>query len=108
VVDPGTEMTTMAAGEAKKWQLPIPKRPVKGLTLLGQDVRSGLLRVRIPGMDLTEYVFPCYFLGDPDTPPPATSKNLLGLSGVIDQIRLTFDGGALPGAPFGILIVEKR
>lgn len=108
VVDPGTEMSTMAAGEAKKWKLPIPKRPVKGLTLLGQEVRSGLLRVRIPGMDQTEYVFPCYFLGDPDAPPPPTAKNLLGLSGVIDQIRLTFDGVSFPGAPYGILIVEKR
>ncbi len=59
-------------------------------------------------MDLTEYVFPCYFLGDPDTPPPATAKNLLGLSGVIDQVRLTFDGVSSSGVPYGILIVEKR
>jgi hypothetical protein len=108
VVDPGIEMTTMPANEAKKKQLPIPKRPVKSLTLQGQEARSGLLRVRNPGMDLTEYLFPCYFLGDPDVPPPARSKSLLGLSGVINQIRLTFDGGSFPGAPFGILIVEKR
>jgi len=33
VVDPGTEMTTMPANEAKTKQLPIPRRPVKGLTL---------------------------------------------------------------------------
>jgi hypothetical protein len=59
-------------------------------------------------MDLTEYIFPCYFLGDPSTPVPATARNLLGLSGVIDQIRLTFDGAAAPGAPHGVLIVEKR
>ena len=98
----------MLAAEAKKWDLPIPRRPVRGLTLQGQDVRAGLLRARIAGMDLTEYVFPCYFLGDPDTPPPATAKNLLGLSGVINQIRLTFDGVTSPGAPHGILIVEKR
>jgi hypothetical protein len=43
VVDPGTEMTTMPAGEAKKWDLPIPRRPVRGLNLRGQEVRSGLL-----------------------------------------------------------------
>jgi hypothetical protein len=59
-------------------------------------------------MDPTEYAFPCYFLDDPDTAPPATAKNLLGLTGVINQIRLTFDGESAPGAPFGILIVEKR
>jgi hypothetical protein len=108
VVDPGTEMTTMPAGEARKWNLPIPKRPVRGLTLQGQEVRSGLLRVRIPAMDLTEYVFPCFFVGDPDTPPPPTAKNLLGLTGVINQIRLTFDGATAPGVPYGVLIVEKR
>ncbi|MGP0069095.1 MAG: hypothetical protein ACLQGP_36530 [Isosphaeraceae bacterium] len=59
-------------------------------------------------MDLTDYVFPCYFLGDPDAPPSATAKNLLGLTGVINQIRLTFDGLSSLGAPYGILIVEKR
>jgi len=58
-------------------------------------------------MDLTEYIFPCYFLGDPDRTPPLTARNLLGLSGVIDQIRLTFDGKSSPGAPYGVLVVEK-
>src|SRR5271170_5201014 len=67
LVDPGTEMTTMPAGEAKKQNVPMPKRPVSGLTFQGLEVRSGLLRARIPGMDATEYVFPCYFLGDPNT-----------------------------------------
>ena len=91
VVDPGTEMTTMPAGVAKVRNLPIPRRPISGFNFQGQEVRSGLLRARIPGMDATEYVFPCYFLGDPNM-PPAHSRNLLGLTGVINQIRLTFDG----------------
>jgi len=108
LLDSGTEMSTMSAGEAKKWNLPIPKTPVTGLSFQGQEVRSGLLRARIPGMDLTESIFPCYFLGNPDTPPPPTVKNLLGLSGVIDQIRLTFDGTSSLGAPYGFLVVEKR
>jgi hypothetical protein len=90
VVDPGTEMTTMPAGEARKQRLPLPQQPISGLTFHGQEVRSGLLQARIPGMDATEYVFPCDFLGDPNT-LPARSRNLLGLTGVIDQIRITFD-----------------
>ena len=57
-------------------------------------------------MDLTEYVFPCDFFGDPDVPPPATARNLLGLSGVIDQIHLTFDGTYSLAAPYGLLVVE--
>jgi hypothetical protein len=105
LVDSGTQMTTMPAEEAKRRNLPIPKRPVSGLSFQGLEVRSGLLRARILGMDQTEYLFPCYFLGDPDTPMAAW--NLLGLSGVIDQIRLTFDGKSSQGAPYGVLLVEK-
>src|SRR5215831_10605079 len=86
VVDPGTEMTTMPAEEARKRDLPIPKSPVRGLVFRGQEVRRGLLRARIPGLDATEYVCPCYFLGDPNA-PMTDEKNLLGLTGVIDKIR---------------------
>jgi hypothetical protein len=44
LIDSGTEMTTMPAGEAKHEDLPIPRRPVPGLTFQGLEVRSGLLR----------------------------------------------------------------
>ena len=103
--DPGTEMTTMPAAEAKRMDLPIPRRPVRGLTFRGQEARAGLLRVRIVGMDLTEYFFPCYFLGDPDVPPP-DPRNLLGLTGVINQVRLIMDGTYTLAVPDGRLIVE--
>src|ERR1035438_3193159 len=59
-----SEMTTMPVGEAKNRNLPMPRRPVSGLTFQGLEVRSGLLRAQIPGIDVTAYVFPCYFLGD--------------------------------------------
>jgi hypothetical protein len=108
LVDTGTEMTMMSAARAKELDLPLPRRPVSGLTLHGQEIRSGLLRARVVGMDLTEYVFPCYFLGDPDHAPPMPARNLLGLTGVIDQIRLGFDGTPAVGARYGHLIVEKR
>ena len=107
-LDPGTEMTTMPAFEARKLDLPIPKHPVSGLVPHGQEVRSGFLRARIVGMDLTEFVFPCYFVGDPNIPPRAQAWNLLGLTGVINQIRLCFDGSTSALAPWGILLVEKR
>ena len=105
-VDSGTEMTTMPAERAKKRDLPIPKRAVCGLTFRGQEARAGLLRARIVGMDPTEYTFPCYFLGDPNV-PPADPKYLLGLTGVVDQVRLMFDGTPALGAPRGVLVVEK-
>ncbi len=105
-VDSGTEMTTMPASTAKDLDLPIPKGPTRGLSLQGHEVRRGLLRARIPGLDSTEYAFPCYFLGDPDV-PSRDARNLLGLTGVIDKVRLTFDGTPSGIAPFGRLIVEK-
>jgi hypothetical protein len=104
-VDPGTEMTTMPASRARERDLPIPKRPVKGLALRCEEARRGLLRVRIPGLDVTEYLFPCYFLGDPSV-PMADPKNLLGLTSVIDQLRLIFDGSKSLSAPNGVLVVE--
>jgi hypothetical protein len=106
LVDPGTEMTTMPAEVATSRDLPVPKRPVRGLALRGQEVRRGFLRARIPGLDATEYLFPCYFLGDPNV-PMADPKNLLGLTGVIDHVRLIFDGIKSLSAPYGVLVVEK-
>jgi hypothetical protein len=106
-VDSGTEMTTMPAYEARILNLPIPRRAVPGITLRRLAVRPGLIGARIVGMDATEYVFPCYFLGDPNVPVP-DSMNLLGLTGVINQIRLTFDGPTSPQTPHGILVVQKR
>ncbi len=63
-------------------------------------------------MDATEYVFPCFFLGDPNTPLHAYTRqtlprNLLGLSGVVDKLRITYDGTPAPRAAYGNLIVEK-
>jgi hypothetical protein len=104
--DSGTEMTTMPAAEATRIDLPIPRRPVRGVTFRGQEARAGLLRAIIVGMDATEYAFPCYFLGDPVVPLP-DPKNLLGLTGVINQVRLTFDGTYTLAAPDGRLVVEK-
>jgi hypothetical protein len=106
-VDPGTEMTTMPAEKAKDLDLPLPKQPVIGLNMRSQEVRSGLLRARIVGMDPTEYVFPCYFLGDPNG-PAVNPQHLLGLTGVINQVRFTFDGATSLVARYGVLIVEKR
>ncbi len=107
LVHSGTEMTTMAAEEAKRRNLPIPKKAVPGLNIHGEEVRSGLLRARIVGMDATVYAFPCYFVGDPNI-RPSRARNLLGLTGVINQVRFTFDGASSIAAPWGVLLVEKR
>lgn len=114
-VDSGTEMTMMPAHLARSLDLPMPRDPVPGgLDVSGvrREVRAGLLRAQIVGMDATEYVFPCYFVGDPNRPhdpkgPPTLPRNLLGLTGVVDQLRFTFDGTPSGGSPHGILAIER-
>src|SRR4051812_5658188 len=78
-VDNGSDISTMSAALAKQLNLPLPQTgvslPVN--TAVGQVVmvvRSGYLRMRVEGMDQTEYVIPCHFRGDPDAAPklPAT------------------------------------
>jgi hypothetical protein len=46
-------------------------------------------------------------MGDPNI-PVANPKNLLGLTGVINQVRLVFDGTTSLVAPHGVLVVEKK
>jgi hypothetical protein len=63
-------------------------------------------------MDATEYVFPCFFLGDPNTPLTAYTQqtlphSLLGVSGVVDKLQITLNGTPSLGAMYGNLIVEK-
>lgn len=112
-VDSGTEMTSMAAARARALDLPIPRQPVLlDVSGVRREVRAGFLRAQVVGMDGTEHRFPCFFLGSPDvTPDPAGSpvmaRNLLGLTGVIDKLRILFDGTPSPGARHGIMVVEK-
>ncbi len=117
--DSGTDMTSLSAAWAKAFGLPMPQQGlmVPVTTALGTApvvLRSGFLRMRVAGLDPAEYVIPCHFLGDPDAPqPPGTTtpafpRSLLGLTGVVDKLRLTVDGTpVLPHAPHGNLIVEN-
>jgi len=115
-VDSGTEMTTMPAALARSLDLSMPGDAVPGgLVILGlrREVRSGLLRVQVPGLDATEYTFPCYFVGDPQEAfdpnrPPMLPCSLLGLTGVVDQLRFIFDGTRSAGFPHGFFRVEAR
>ena len=58
-------------------------------------------------MNTTDYLFSCTLLGDP-TASPVRVRNLLGLTGVINQIRLTFDGTPWLVAQGRVLVVEKK
>jgi len=113
LVDSGTEMTTMPAWLAKKMDLPMPRKAaIRAIhKQTGLEIRAGLLRARIVGLDGTDFTFPCFFLGDPDAPPGASQpaalpRKLLGLSGVVDKVRILFVGTPTPSAGYGNLILE--
>jgi hypothetical protein len=115
LVASATEMTTLPAIQANLLDIPMPVNPVPALkhAQTGLAIRAGLIRVQVVGLHGTEYTFPCYFLGDPNKPtslaPGATvPRNLLGLTGVVDKVRLSFDGKSTAAAPYGNLIVEKQ
>ena len=112
-VDSATDITTYPAWNAKRLGLPIPLAPNPGVThqQTGLEVRSGLLRFRIAGMDATEYAIPTFFLGDPDTQPnpnePAKfPRRLLQPLGLLDALRFEMKKDP-QGSLYGDLIVEK-
>jgi hypothetical protein len=74
---------------------------------------SGYLRFRVVGMDATEYVISCLFLGDPDTAPDpnqpaALPRKLLQPFGLLDRLRFMMDRDPNDGTPYGTLTVEKK
>lgn len=95
-VDSGTEMTSMAAARAKVLDLPMPPDPIfLDINGIRREVRPGFIRAQVVGMDGTEHVFPCYFLGNQHaTPDPnqqrVATRNLLGLTGVLNELRILF------------------
>lgn len=113
-VDTGSEMTTYPAYLAKALCLPIPLKASPGAThtQTGLEVRSGYLRFRVSGMDSTEYVTPCFFLGDPNIPPAGPRatlpRKLLQPFGLLDQLRFRIEHDPSAGTPYGELVVEKK
>jgi hypothetical protein len=114
-IDSGTQITTFPAHDARHLGLSLPPRPARiRHEQTGLEVRSGMLGFRIPGMDPTVYAVPCFFLGDPDTPPPPgtprgqLARNLLQPLHLLDLLRFsTAKDPASIGAPYGELIIEK-
>jgi len=113
LVDSGTEMTTMPAWLAKRMDLPIPRKAASRAIhkQTGLEIRSGLLRARIVGLDGMDFNFPCFFLGDPDASSSVSQaatrpRKLLGLTGVVDKVRILFDGTPTPAALYGNLVLE--
>jgi hypothetical protein len=107
-VDTGTEMTMMPANLARRIKLPMPGRPIAGGVVIAgvrREVRVGILRARFVGLEAFDLNIPCHFVGEPEE-LDSKHPTLLGLSGVVHQVRLTFDGTASEEFPNGYLAIE--
>ncbi len=114
-VDTGTDITTFPAFDAKRLGLPMPQQANRGATHVqtGLEIRSGVLRFRIDGMDQTEYAIACLFLGDPDalpalTPSATRPRRLLQPFQLLDWLRFTLGKDPAVASLHGELVVEKR
>jgi hypothetical protein len=113
-VDSGTEITTFPANDAKQLGLFVPARPAAVRhEQTGLEVRSGMFRFRIDGMDQTEYAVSCLFLGDPNVragpnaPAGTVPRNLLQPLALLEKLRFTMEKDATGATAYGQLVVER-
>jgi len=106
-VDSASEITTYAAYDARLLGLVVPARPAP--VQHGQSsiqVRSGMFRFRIDGMDPTEYAVSCMLLGDPNVPPTTTTHHLLQPLALLQKLRFTMEKDDTGMNKYGQLVVE--
>lgn len=116
LVDSGTEITTVPAWLARRQNFPMPQAATRLARHVqtGLEMRSGLLRFRVRGMDQTEYALPCLFLGDPavrpgpNAPAGTLPRKLLQPLQLLDKLRFTADKDPAAGMPYGAVVVEKK
>jgi hypothetical protein len=113
-VDTASDLTTFPAYLARQLDVPMPRRANPGArhTQTGLEIRSGILRFQVLGMDPTEYAVACLFLGDPDTPPDASSpatfpRTLLQPYQLAGQLRFVIEKDPSLGCAYGELVIEK-
>ncbi len=114
-IDSATDVTTFPAFEARRFGLPMPVNPSRVRhDPTGLEVRSGLLRFRIDGMDQTEYVVSCFFLGNPGVAAEPCDarffpRALLQPLALLDRLKITMEKDAASiGVSYGEVIIEKK
>jgi hypothetical protein len=107
-VDCATAITTLSAARAADLGIQVPRKIVTltvetAAGLVTQRRHPGRITVRIPGLEMREFNWPCHFIheGEPSSGP------LLGLAGVLEDLRITLDGAYSLDAPYGWLILEE-
>jgi hypothetical protein len=112
-LDNGTEISTFPAWDAKRLGLVVPSRPAAVRhEQTGLEVRSGMLRFRIVGMDQTDYAVSCLLLGDPNVRPSPNAPrgtiahNLLQPLALLQGLRFTMEKDDTGQNRYGQLVVE--
>jgi hypothetical protein len=109
LVDTGSSVTTIAVTKAERAGIVVPNKSLEldvqtGAGPLIQRRHPGHITVQVPGLEGWQFVWPCHFVEYEARPPIAA----LGLAGVLNDFRLTFDGSYALDAPYGWLILEHR
>jgi hypothetical protein len=108
IVDPGSNITTIPLQIAQECQLSLPARTFvlevqTSGGLVRQRLRPDKITVRIPTLAARDFYWPCHFVEEEG----AKLKPALGLAGILDDLRLIFDGAYSLEAPHGCLIIEE-
>jgi hypothetical protein len=113
VIDPGAGLTMLPARIARQYRIPIPIR-ASDMTVntsagqVRQRVYPTYLRVRIQGLPGRGFQWPCHFVESyASSPQGGLTRNLLGLSGVVNDFRIIFDGTYSQESPHGWAILEE-
>lgn len=111
IVDTGCGIASIPSNVAEERGIPLPSktdiRRINVRTATGmnvQRVRLGRIGVRVPGLAGKTFFWGCHFV----EPPHAPYKPLLGLEGVLNDLRLIFDGTHSQESPYGLLILEAK
>jgi hypothetical protein len=109
IVDPGCGITSIPRTMAEERGILIPTedkiKTIGVRSSIGsqeQRVRLGKIGVRVPGLASRFFYWACHFV----EPPHAPYMALLGLEGVLKDLRLVFDGTYSIENPCGVLVLE--
>jgi hypothetical protein len=110
LVDSGSSLTTIAVSRANTLGLIVPEKVVAlkvqtGAGRVEQRRHPGRITVRLPGLPGRQFFWPCHFVEDTGSSPPISA---LSLTGVIDDLRITFDGSYSLEARYGWMLLEPR
>jgi hypothetical protein len=108
LLDSGANVTAIPTSAARDWDIPFSHKAIEleVRTALGrarQVVHPGDITVRVPGLEGREFIWPCHFVEHAGSPP----SPVLGLAGVLQDLRIIFDGTYSQDAPYGSLILEE-